>query len=1059
MKYSSSRLRAILMASAALALALPVPTFAAASAQDGGEPPRTSGKSTAVLDFSSLIDTENISATGSRIEARSLISPAPISVMERNDLDFSGEKDLVDFLKRSPALVNSIDAATPLDFFTAFRNFEGGDTPLGPNGRTSFGIGALNLRSLGTGRTLVLVDGRRHVGARAGDTAVDVNSIAPSMIDRVEILTGGASAIYGADAVSGVVNIITRRDREGFFARSDFQINDRGNGERFSAALGYGRAFDGDRGHFQVNIDYRDQAQLVCGEAAFCRDGAIEEQTNNPDPAGPPRFFATSVGFPPGRTGRIALDFNGDFGADTTVPAGVNFFIDVNNDGILDLGQGQRPFFPGALQTGADGNTLRIFDDGTVVGGFSNLNSPDSEISGQDNVEGILPESETLIVDFNTRYRFDKRLEWFADFKGAFTSAERRKSFASFNVFLPVSPENPFVPAPLADALSMAGDTLPDSTQLLVSKSFFDLGIQDQFAERDTLRLVTGFQGDFQSGLSYEFSYNYGRFTEDFTESDERVNDRFFAALDAVIDPATGQPACRSEVDLNGDGAPDLTPPAGGVGFLTFTPGQGICQPLNIFGEGNASQAAIDFVTVDAVNTTRTEQEVISLVLSGDSGIVDVELPAGPIGFAFGGEYRDEFSSFSPDLFSRTGLRFDDAATGNPQNSPLEGSFDVWEVFGEVQLPLFVDAPFAKEMTLSGAFRLSDYSTVGSTFTWQSNLTWAPIDDIAFRGAYSRSIRAPNIRELFLPSTASSFVVSDPCDAGNIDDGSQYRRDNCLSDGALGVFGGFVDSRAGISIPGISAGNPDLEEETADAITIGAVFMPRALPGFTATVDYWSIDLEDAISVVSPQGVVNGCFDANDFPDNVLCDNIARNRGGGQFPFSLDSIRVGTANIGGIKTEGVDFDIQYEFDLGGETADYGVVMLRSFGTWLDRFTVTPNQQTPDVKDQEVMEFRRPEWVINNRLTWGYDALTVSYNLRYMSRMTKGVEIENVGNFLNPFTGDSFIHDIAASYDLDNGLSLYAGINNIGNRTPAPQVTTFPANPLGRRIFLGARYQF
>ena len=266
-------------------------------------------------------------------------------------------------------------------------------------------------------------------------------------------------------------------------------------------------------------------------------------------------------------------------------------------------------------------------------------------------------------------------------------------------------------------------------------------------------------------------------------------------------------------------------------------------------------------------------------------------------------------------------------------------------------------------------------------------------------------------------------------------------------------------------------GNADLQEEKATTYTFGAVLTPEFLPGFTATADYWNIDLDDAIQTVSSQDIVNNCYDDPSGIDNQFCSLITRNRDAASATFlGLNFLRQGFVNIGGRKTAGVDFDVRYEFDLADMGAgDLGNMELSVQGTWLQSLEDQPNQLDPKI-NQVLLEFRRPEWVVNTNLRWSMDNLTVNYRLRYQSsQLKRGALVSEVFNtldvddfeplFENPFAGSAWIHDISASYLINDMYTVTAGVNNIADRDPFLSSTGFPTGPQGRSFFLSGRATF
>ncbi|GAB4510412.1 MAG: TonB-dependent receptor [Haliangiales bacterium] len=986
---------------------------------------------------------EVIVITGSRIRHSSLVAPVPVTTLDSDDIVLSGKTDMVDVVQRVPGLLTSINTAQ-----TADQQGIEGDSDLGSN----VGVATLNLRGLGTKRTLVLVDGRRHVGGRPGDTAVDVNTIPAALIERVEILTGGASAIYGADAVTGVVNFITKRDLDGFEGRTQVDLNDQGDGARYFLSAASGTELADGRGHATVALEYRRQSKYLCGDADFCRGFGVLDDDGNPDGGDddPPRIFRRHRTFAiSSAMGRIGIDFDGDGNPDSEAPDG--FFLDTNGDNVNDVGQ----TFLGAEGFGdwvVDSGDLRLFNAGEIAS-FANQFGGDGIASGPFDFQTLLPEQDSVVANALLRYELVPDVNFFTDMKFVYGKTVQRGQVNGFNDLLTVTLENPYVPQAMRAAIDQAVLTNPalaDTTTIYITRDFLDLGENITENEHQTMRFVTGFEGQIGDGIDYELSFNYGRTSEELLLRGTRIEDRFFAAIDVVSD-ADGNPICRSELDPSAPPPPTSPFPAVEPGFRTFVPGDGSCKPLNLFGYGAPSQEAIDFVTADVVQTATIEQSVASLSFSGDTASSGFTLPAGPIGYASGGEYRREFSRYRPDQLSETGLAFDGTKTVG-----VEGQYDVWEVFSELSVPILRRLPGARDLSIDAALRAANYSTVGSSVSWKVRANWTPISDVRLRGGYSVAVRAPNVGELFQAETAAFFRPIDPCDAEQIPTAPdpEVRARNCSDDG---LPDDYTDPLTG-RFAGVQAGNPDLDEERANTYNIGAVVTPSFIGGLILSFDYFNIELVDAIENISSQDIVNNCYDDPSGIDNQFCDLFTRNRDlGSPTALGLNFMRVGQLNIGQKSVSGIDFEATYAFGLERVGApEWGKLDWRFYGTWLRKLDELPNQDDDSFVNPELREIRRPAVVLNSGLRWTWDRLSVNYGLTFMSDQAyDDVEIESAEEtFVNPYAGTVFIHDLSARYAVLDDLSVYGGVNNLADRDPLGTSTSFPVSPLGRVFFLG-----
>ncbi len=1015
--------RAILLgACAGLALLAAIPAHAQTAGNDQTAQPQseaTPQQSAEEKEF------EEIVVTGSRIPRPNLTAPNPVTIVDSEQILASGETDISTLLREIPALHQSLPA-----------------NQSDQNGAPS-GVGLLNLRGLGTERTLVLVNGRRHVAGVSGTAAVDIATIPVDLIERVDVQTGSASAVYGADGVSGVVNFILKDDFEGLTYRGQAGITDNGDGEEwFLSAVG-GFNFDDGRGNAVVSVEYTHNERINVADRKFAGSGLASFMPNSPE-------LAAFLGVNP--------DAANTFAPNRTLPVSSKFGIIwlQDADAFFDPGFINLLFpnptvggFPVAQIIDENGN-LRPFNPGDIFVNLFNAIGGDA-IPVSPDVGWLQPDINRIVVNGNFHYQITDGIRFFTESKFAYTNTHSLDQVNGFNDDIPIALDNPFIPAALRAQINALLD-MGITPRITVSRDNLDVPSEGR-TDRYTFRIVSGFDGDFDNGWHYEISFNYGQTQSNITNLKARVEDRFFAAIDAVVDPDTGEIVCRS--DLDPTAVPPVAPfPDVRQGFLTFSPGDGQCKPLNIFGFGNFSQEAIDFIFVRATDTIKIKQQVISAVLSGDSTEY-FTLPGGPVGFAAGFEYREEQSNFDPSDFEKGGLLFNTVTT---RSEPVRGRFDVWELFGEVRLPILADKPFVEELEIDGAVRFSDYSTVGSTLTWNFGGAWRPIEDIRLRSTYGRAIRAPNINELFSPPQPIFISADfDPCNPSLINAGTEFRKKNCLE-----LVGPDFDSTKFVSafITGRAGGNPNLKEETADTLTVGAVITPRFLPGFTATVDFYDVRIKDAIIVVDPERIIENCVDAPTL-DNVFCDLVDRDPTFGFITF----FRSGEQNVAKLTAQGIDFGARYLLelaDLGFE--GWGSLTFGVTGTHLLKRNDFEFQDFPDEKDVVKGEFAFPDWVVNLDITWERGRWTVAWQTRFeSSQLLPGVEVEDLISdplFVDPtHTGNSFVHDLSVRYQVRQNLQVYGGVNNLAGRKPYLASLTRPAGFVGTFFFLGVTGNF
>jgi outer membrane receptor protein involved in Fe transport len=638
------------------------------------------------------------------------------------------------------------------------------------------------------------------------------------------------------------------------------------------------------------------------------------------------------------------------------------------------------------------------------------------------------------------------------------------------------APDNPFIPEPFASLAQQTGG-------ISITPDPHHFGSWNS-TERETMRAVIGLEGEFDNSWSYEISANYGRHERYQTQTNQVINDRWFAALDATTDPATGQPACRSSVDPLTP--PNDTPfgiPANEAGYWSFTPGDGQCVPLDIWnGRLGITQEALDFVTVDEWNKLVVDQFVFSAFMTGDTSDF-FELPAGPIGFAAGLEYRDESSDATFDPWARgvipagapfpAGTLLSDVSgnsslTFRPQLSVKNqgGSYDVTDVFLETSIPLLSDMAIAQELTLDLAARLSDYSTIGQTTTWKANMIWTPVNSLSFRGTFSEAVRAPNISELFDPELGLNFRPDDPCDVAQLNAIAQdnptlaaQTQANCeavfASFGLDPTFGtgsyAFVDPLSA-SFGGVTSGNRFLQEETADTFTVGFVFQPDFLEGFSLTVDYWDISIEDAIEAVSSQNIVDGCYQAPTL-NQAFCDLSGRNQDPNSAQYGgFNFLRQTTLNFAKVETSGIDFSAKYAFELGAHGFDITVQ-----GTKVDEINNYENPLDPSFKNPELFEINRPELAGNIFLNWSFGNLQVGWQSQFLDEMLfGGIEQETAETLYgrSVFQEAFWQHDLSASYLISDMVMVYGGVKNLTDEQPFITENAFPASPRGTFFFVG-----
>jgi iron complex outermembrane recepter protein len=1025
---------------------------------------------------------EVIVVTGSRIATRAINSAQPVSTITAESLALQGTVNIADQLDQMPALLGSQSQAQAAAFEGA--------------------AATLNLRNMGSARTLVLVDGKRHVAGVPGSASVNLNSIPSELIERVEVLTGGASAVYGSDAVTGVVNFITRQDFEG--ARSTLQLglSGQGDGEEFSFSQVFGANFGpNNAGNVTLSFQASSTATVEYGDRDFGANNGIANDYDNParrfqagDPLPPgrtaqntlgllilnsagtaPRFAGTAQSLVDRATSAKSRMYRTDprFAISSTMgtiglsPTGFGFFAGgngdfssaaLNTDCSQSWGGSYRGlnFAVGCWVIDPTSGQLRPFRDG-VFAGSSNQFGGDGAAESF-NSASLAPSTDTFSGQINARYRVNEQFEPYLSFKIASSDVRTLNPYNSFDDNIIIALDNPFIPASvqsLINAEIAAGGSVANVT---IARDNIDIYNPEAVNISTTFRTVVGFEGSIFDDFKYDVSFNYG-VTEGRTTSSFRLEDRYFAAIDAVRAPGpNGQIVCRSSLN------PAALPRRSGlygdafapVPLTTFSATDGTCVPLNLFGANAPSAAARAFQDYRATDNFTIDQAVLNATLVGNSAQW-FSLPGGPISFAVGAEYRKETSEFIADPFKRDGLVFNFATTAD-----VTGEYEVSEAFAEIALPILADLPFAEVLTVTLAGRASDYSISGKAETWKVDAIWAPIADIRFRGGVAVAVRAPNISELFSPRESATFRPIDPCDAGQIGLGPRpaNRLANCRADG---IPVGFVDPLTARFV-GETGGNPNLTPETADTFTYGLAIRPRFLPGFTATVDYWNIKIENAISAVSAQNIVNACYDSASIAGNPFCQLFRRNRTTGSPTFlGFNYLLQSQVNFASLEASGTDFDVSYRLDLAdiGLSEAAGSVRFNVAGTVTEdrrNFEVVTDPTAPN---PELKELNNPELALSTTVQWNVSDFTVGlYSTMLSTQYLSGIEVENLASFADPVeTGDTWIHDASVRWKYSDDANFTFGVQNLTDVEPYFVSVATPVSGVGRFFFIRASVSY
>lgn len=934
---------------------------------------------------------DRIVVTGTRIQSPNVESPNPITSLTSETLAYTGNTSVQEIVQEVGALVGS----------------EG-------ESEVNNGENFLVLRNLGENRTLVLVDGQRFVSGFSGTSAVDTNTIPLAMIERVDVFTGGASAIYGADAVTGVVNFILKDDFEGLAFDAQYGNAEDGDFEDQQYSLTAGHNFHDGRGNVTANYTYG-LRPLVEATAREDSSTGVHERVDNLDGDVPEFVLRPGTNEAFFTEGGARIDpFN-------------SFSTGFNGDGS--------PFENG-IPVGSFGGTGQLGGDGI----------PNWLLFAQ----AIRPKNERHIATIKGHYDVSDAFTPYINFNYSHVTNAQLEQH-SLTVGSQVARDNAFLPASVLAAA-------PDDAPIFFNRWDLDGGLLDFEVEKESYRIILGAKGDLTDWLRYDASINYGRVDRRETLFNNRLYDRYLAAIDSV-DDGTGRIVCRSDLDpgsfntLPTDFISTSFDPS--LGAVSFTPGANSgCIPFDPFtSDDSLNQAAVDWIFRPTTSELENELTVISGYIAGESSPW-FELPGGPVNFVLGGEYRDESSSVVFDELSGS-----DRTVAWEAGTNLSGEFDVIEGFVEVSLPLLQDVgPFIESFTVDSAYRFSDYSTIGSTHTWKVGAIWETLGGFTARGTISSAVRAPNIGELFEPRTNISIsLAQDPCDIDNVNLGSPTRAANCAQDlSALGVDPTTFDPLLGTFFPAVQGGNPDLEEETALTKTVGFLWQPGFIDGFTLSADYFNINIEDAVISPNQIAIFNACYDSATL-DNIFCSLLSRDPTTGAANF----VELEAVNVAEIQTAGFEFAAVYQLP----TDSFGDFTFAWNSTYLNKLKI---QRTPlPILTDDRGLFNTdtggssPKWVVNFDLSWVRGAWDANYGLNYNSETLRppliNAQRDDAANIIDDPFVDAFInHDLQVGYRPDPRVRIYAGVTNLSDEAP-DRVQGSLNGPSGRQGFAGRTY--
>ena len=973
-------------------------------------------------------DARTIIVTGSRIARPELASASPTQSVDPAAFVLTGVANVEQTLNQFPQLVAG---------FTNTSNNPG------------TGAATLSLRGLGSVRTLILVNGRRWIASDAGAVPeVDVNTIPAALIERVDIVTGGASAAYGSDAVTGVINFVLKGELDGLHLDARQSLSTRGDARVSSADLSFGTEFAGERGHLLVSGGWLDQDPVTQADRKFTirslSDGCAVPGTRS-------EFGDSTPVVDPlcARPNELALIAGGSATIPGSLIRGAAFFPVPGSDRLV-RNQGGVRFDP-------DGRPRPFIVDtdryNFAPGNFLQV--------------GLERFSANLLADLELAQAFTPfvELSWIetrspqqlAPTPGTLGGGGRTVPVARINL------GNPFLTPDAARVLDVSygvdaqgrrgflggpgGARLNpaftgDADGLIALPAVLQtrlegLGPRQSRNRREATRGLVGVRGELARDWTYEAYFSRSRVEHTTAFSNSGSASRLQQAILAVRDPATGAVVCIDR--SNG------------------------CAPANIFGAGNLSAEAADFIRTHPVDLTIVKEQVGEASVQGTL----VALPAGPAGLAFGAAWRRSSYAFTPDpaLFTGDDLGFQPGA-------PAAGATEVAELFAEAVVPVLADAPFARALTAELGARYSDYDTVGGVWTWKALLDWTPLAGLRLRGGYQRAVRAPNARELFEEPTRTSANFADPCSIESGQLGNPAIVAACLRNGVPADAIG--EELIGFPL-GEFRGDPNLAAETASTLTIGAVIEPRAVPGLSLTLDYYDIDIADAIGTFGGGVfVVPACIAGGADPADPLCAAYRRDATG-----AVASIDQPTANLPNVRARGIDWQLALRQRLGRLLGAGEARLDLSFsGTRYFENSFVPNSRFAAFDCAGLFGFpcgntisgsATPRWKLLNQgaITLGETSLTLRHRWFSATRDARAALADTLGFAPVPLPEEGrklesrHYFDVSAGFRLADRFDLTLGVVNLTDQSPAitgtnqVQANTDPSlyDVLGRRFFV------
>jgi iron complex outermembrane recepter protein len=943
---------------------------------------------------------QEVVVTGSRIKQPALEAVSPVTTVSAAAIEQSGTPRIEDILNQLPQVVADMGSALA-------------------NGAT--GAATVSLRGLGCQRTLVLIDGRRLMPGdptENGTSCADLNQVPSNLVERVDILTGGASAVYGADAVAGVVNFKMNDHFEGvrLDASDGFYNHSQHNGGASAdvSAAGFtvptgsvtdgqtadftaiiGSNFDEGKGNAVVYIGYQHTDPILQGT----RDFSACSLTSS----GPARVCG---------------------GSGTTYPTRFSL-----SNGSFSVGPGGSLVPTGSLPAGGLYNYAPL----------NYFQRPDERYTGGAFAHYDVNDHARVYMEL--QFMDDRTFAQIAP-SGAFTGSGLATTNGIPNGAWSVNCSNPYLSGAEYTAFGCTGPaaTNPNFVNVTFGRRNIEGGDRTDDLGHTSFRQVLGVKGDINDAWTYDTYFQNGitRFSEEYDNDVSKLH--MSNALQAVK-LSSGQVVCAANV--SGNNAPG-------------------CVPWNIFQLGGVTPAATAYIGVPGEDKGYTQEEVWEADVTGDLGKYGVKLPMANsgLGVSFGADWRQETAELQPDYEF---ISNDLAGQGSP-TLPTYGNFHVWEAYTEARLPLIDDAPFAKSLALEAGYRYSEYSlSFGSTNTWKIGVQWAPVQDVRLRTMYNVAVRAPNIQELYLQQRVQLDGTADPC-ASNPGSAPAASAAACANTGVTAAEYGNIVRNPANQYNGLEGGNADLKPETARTTTVGLVFTPTILPSFNATIDYYNIKITNVIGTYGANLSLNNCLDS---ANPLFCSLVHRapNTGtassGSLWLGTEGYITDGTLNLGELQQQGIDVEFNYRLDAGV----VGKFDFNLNGNYDLHTKTTPYVGSgtydcagyygpscgadggifPRIKSVLRVNYSSPLPGLDMWAKWRLIGPVKASNFSQNPLLAGAPPIDPIAGIGNQVPGYNYI-DLGMSYQVAKQVTARIGVNNVTDKDP-PIIISFLGTPV------------